>query len=109
MGRGRLLVSDFVLSFMWVWSGVLIRIFIFKQLGLGHSPLAEVVKTAFSVVNMFFFAFLVKVSRGGAYNPLTVLSDAITGDFQNFIYCVGARIPTQVLPFVIFELGVFFK
>lgn len=82
---------------MWVWSGVLIRIFVFKHLGLGHSPIAEVVKTAFSVVNMFFFAFLVKVSRGGAYNPLTVLSDAITGDFQNFIYCVGARIPTQVL------------
>lgn len=97
MGRARLLVSDFVLSFMWVWPGVLIRIFILKHLRLGNEPLAELLKTTFSVANMFFFAFLVKVTRGAAYNPLTVLSDAITGDFKNFLYCVGARIPTQVL------------
>ncbi|TKY62781.1 aquaporin SIP2-1 [Spatholobus suberectus] len=97
MGRARLLVSDFVLSFMWVWSGVLVRIIVFKHLGLGHAPIGEVVKTTLSVANMFFFAFLVKFTRGGAYNPLTVLADAISGDFNNFLHCVGARIPTQVL------------
>lgn len=90
-------MSDFVLSFMWVWSGVLVRIFVFKYLGLGHDHVGEIVKIVFSVVNMFFFAFLAKVTRGGAYNPLTVLSGAISGDFSNFIYCLGSRIPAQVL------------
>ncbi|XP_057437856.1 probable aquaporin SIP2-1 [Lotus japonicus] len=97
VGRTRLVVSDFVLSFMWVWSGVLVRIFVFKYLGLGHDHVGEIVKIVFSVVNMFFFAFLAKVTRGGAYNPLTVLSGAISGDFSNFIYCLGSRIPAQVL------------
>lgn len=99
MGRTRLLVSDFVMSFMWVWSGVVVRIIVFKYLGLGHSHLGEIVKVALSITNMFFFAFLVKVTRGGAYNPLTVLADAISGDFTNFLYCVGARIPSQVCSF----------
>ncbi|KAK7290729.1 hypothetical protein RIF29_05358 [Crotalaria pallida] len=97
MGKTRLLVSDFVLSFMWVWSSVLVRFFVFKYLALGHGHLGEIVKAAFSIINMFFFAFLAKVTRGGAYNPLTVLSSAISGDFANFLYCVAARIPTQVL------------
>ncbi|KAL2320574.1 hypothetical protein Fmac_029543 [Flemingia macrophylla] len=97
MGRAKLLVSDFVLSFMWVWSGVLIRIFLFKHLAFANALLAEVLKTTLSVINMFLFAFLVKVTRGGAYNPLTVLADSISGDFSNFLYCVGARIPTQVV------------
>ncbi|KAK7396074.1 hypothetical protein VNO78_16821 [Psophocarpus tetragonolobus] len=96
MGRAKLLVSDFVLSFMWVWSSVLVRIIVFHHLGFSHSPLGEVIKTAFSVVNMFLFAFLVKLTRGAAYNPLTVFADAITGDFNNFLYCVAARIPSQV-------------
>lgn len=94
-------MSDFVLSFMWVWSGVLVRIFVFKYLGLGHDHVGEIVKIAFSVVNMFFFAFLAKVTRGGAYNPLTVLSGAISGDFSNFIYCLGSRIPAQVTFFLL--------
>ncbi|KAK7377972.1 hypothetical protein VNO80_03408 [Phaseolus coccineus] len=97
MGRLRLLLADFVLSFMWVCSGVLVRLIVFQHLGFGHSPLGEVIKTTFSVANMFFFSFLVKVTRGGAYNPLTVLADAISGNFNNFLYCVGARIPAQVV------------
>ncbi|XP_061356000.1 probable aquaporin SIP2-1 [Gastrolobium bilobum] len=99
MGRSRLVVSDFVMSFMWVWSGVLVRIFVFKILGLGHGNghLGEFLKAAFSVANMFFFAFLSKVTRGGAYNPLTVFADAISADFNNFLFCVGARIPAQVV------------
>ncbi|KAL9331364.1 hypothetical protein ACSQ67_000974 [Phaseolus vulgaris] len=68
MGRLRLLLADFVLSFMWVCSGVLVRLIVFQHLGFDHSPLGEVIKTTFSVANMFFFSFLVKVTRG-AYNP----------------------------------------
>ncbi|KAF7819189.1 putative aquaporin SIP2-1 [Senna tora] len=96
MGRARLLVSDFVVSFMWVWSGVLIKQFS-TYLGLNHQPLLEIVKATLSVMNMFFFAWLGKLTHGGAYNPLTILADAISGDFSNFLFCVGARIPTQVI------------
>ncbi|KAK7336370.1 hypothetical protein VNO77_16909 [Canavalia gladiata] len=97
MGRIKLLLFDFVLSFMWVSSSVLIRIFVFKFLGFRHDHLGEIAKTAFSVANMFFFAFLVRLTRGAAHNPLTVLAGAISGDFNNFLYCVAARIPSQVL------------
>lgn len=100
MGRLRLLLADFVLSFMWVCSGVLVRLIVFQHLGFDHSPLGEVIKTTFSVANMFFFSFLVKVTRG-AYNPLTVLADAISGNFNNFLYCVGARIPAQVIASIV--------
>ncbi|XP_045797081.1 probable aquaporin SIP2-1 [Trifolium pratense] len=95
--RNRLVfVSDFVLSFMWVCSGVLVRLFVFKVLGFSHTHIAEIVKISFSILNMFFFALLGKISHGGAYNPLTVLSDAISGDFLNFLFCIGSRIPAQV-------------
>ncbi|KAI4300956.1 hypothetical protein L6164_034281 [Bauhinia variegata] len=97
MGRARLLLSDFIVSFMWVWSGVLVKILVYKYFSFGHQPHGEIVKCAFSIMNMFFFAFLAKITKGGAYNPLTVLSGAISGDFSNFLYCVGARIPVQVL------------
>ncbi|KAI5427505.1 hypothetical protein KIW84_032784 [Lathyrus oleraceus] len=49
---------------------------------------------------MFLFAFLAKISRG-AYNPLPVLVDAITGDFRNFFLCVGFRVPAQVVGFIV--------
>lgn len=97
MERSKLIiVSDFVMSFMWVCSGVLVRLFVFKVLAFSHTHIAEIVKIVFSIANMFLFAFLAKVSRGGAYNPLTVLADAFSGDFHNFIFCVGSRIPAQV-------------
>ncbi|KAL5059084.1 hypothetical protein RYX36_030688 [Vicia faba] len=89
-------VSDFALSFMWVCSGVLVRLFVFKILGSSNTHVAEFMKLSFSIANMFLFAFLAKVSRGGAYNPLPVLVDAISGDFCNFFFCVGFRIPAQV-------------
>lgn len=92
-----IIVSDFVMSFMWVCSGVLVRLFVFKVLAFSHTHIAEIVKIVFSIANMFLFAFLAKVSRGGAYNPLTVLADAFSGDFHNFIFCVGSRIPAQVV------------
>ena len=81
---------------MWVWSGVLIKIFVVNHLGLNHDAFGEIVKSALSIMNMFFFAFLQEITNGATYNPLSVLSGAVSGDFSNFIYCIGARIPTQV-------------
>ncbi|XP_054815800.1 probable aquaporin SIP2-1 [Prosopis cineraria] len=97
MGRVRLLVSDFLMSFMWVWSGVLIKVSVSRYLGLSHQPVLEAVKMTLSIINMFFFALLGIWTHGGAYNPLTVLAGAISGDFSNFLFCVGARIPTQLI------------
>lgn len=98
VGRRRLLVSDFFMSFMWVWSSVLIKIFVHKILGYGaHDLKGEILRYGIYIVNMFFFAFLAKATKGGAYNPLTILSSAISGDFSNFLFIVGARIPIQVL------------
>ncbi|XP_058740133.1 probable aquaporin SIP2-1 [Vicia villosa] len=102
--RSRLVVvSDFVLSFTWLCSGVLVRLFVFKILGFSNTDdhVAEFMKLSFSIANMFLFAFLAKVSRGGAYNPLAVLVDAITGDFCNFFFCVGFRIPAQVVGYIV--------
>lgn len=92
-----LLLSDFLVSLMWVWSGVLIKMFVFKVLGFGHEPAGEVIRCSLSILNMFFFAFLAKITKGGSYNPLTVLSSAISGDVGLFLFTVGARIPAQVV------------
>ncbi|CAA2974153.1 probable aquaporin SIP2-1 [Olea europaea subsp. europaea] len=98
VGGRLLLVSDFFMSFMWVWSSVLIKIFVYKILGYGtHDLKGEILRYGISIVNMFFFAYLAKATKGGAYNPLTILSSAISGDFSNFLFTVGARIPIQVL------------
>ncbi|XP_019162832.1 PREDICTED: probable aquaporin SIP2-1 [Ipomoea nil] len=94
----RMLASDFLMSLMWVWSSVLIKVFVYGVLAFGdHDFHAEILKHTLAVAVMFFFAFLVNVTNGGAYNPLTVLASAISGDFKNFLFTVGARIPTQVL------------
>lgn len=98
MGRTRLLVYDFIISFMWVWSGSLIKLLVTKSLGLSlHEPRGEVIKYGVSILNMFFFGFLGKVTKGGSYNPLTVLASAFSGDFNTFLFTVGARIPAQVV------------
>lgn len=99
MGGIGLLVSDFVVSFMWVWSGPLIKIFVYEVLDLGHETRSEVTRYALYIINMFFFAFLSKITKGGTYNPLTVLSSAISGEFSRFLFTVGARIPAQVIFF----------
>lgn len=96
MGGIRLVVSDITISFMWVWSGALIKIFVNEILEMGLETGGEVVKGALSVINMFLFAYLSKLSRGGAYNPLTLLPSAVSGDFPRFLFTVGARIPAQV-------------
>ncbi|XP_022744747.1 probable aquaporin SIP2-1 isoform X2 [Durio zibethinus] len=97
MGRVRLILYDFIISFMWVWSGCLVKMFVVECLGMGHQPKAEIVTGALYVINMFFFAFLAKVTKGGTYNPLTVFSSAVSGDFNHFLFTVGARIPAQVI------------
>lgn len=88
---------DFVLAFMWVWSGTLIKIFVFGTLGFGNDPVGEIVKASFSILNMFVFAFLSKIWNGASYNPLNILSDAFSGDSSSFLFLAGARIPAQVL------------
>ncbi|KAG6744612.1 hypothetical protein POTOM_051249 [Populus tomentosa] len=95
VSKTRLILSDFVVSLMWVWSGSLIKIFVFKVLGMGHDSRGEFLKNSLSIVNMFLFAFLGKVTKGGTYNPLTILSSAISGDFSQFLFTIGARIPAQ--------------
>ncbi|KAF9664483.1 hypothetical protein SADUNF_Sadunf16G0023500 [Salix dunnii] len=97
VSKTRLILSDFVVSLMWVWSGSLIKIFVFKVLEMGHDSRGEFLKNSLSIMNMFLFAFLGKVTKGGTYNPLTVLSSAISGDFSQFLFTIGARIPVQVI------------
>lgn len=83
---------------MWVCSGALVKLYVSKVLGLGGSdPRGEIIKGSLSIVNMFFFAFLGKITKGGSYNPLTVLSAAVSGDFGRFFFTVSARIPAQVV------------
>ncbi|XP_058775124.1 aquaporin SIP2-1-like [Vicia villosa] len=65
-------------------------------MSFSHSYLAEIVKFSFFIANMFFYAFLSKLFHGGANNPLATLVDAISGDFHNFLFCIGSRIPAQV-------------
>ncbi|PSS01051.1 Aquaporin SIP2-1 like [Actinidia chinensis var. chinensis] len=97
-GGMQLLVSDFVMSFMWVWSSVINKLFVYSFLGLRpHEATTEAIKCSLSILNMFFFAYLGKVTKGGAYNPLTILSGAISGDFSKFLFTFGARIPAQVV------------
>ncbi|CAH1445783.1 unnamed protein product [Lactuca virosa] len=71
------------------------RVFFFLRAKtfLGHPHF----KSSLSILNMFFFAYLAKLTNGGAYNPLTVLSSAISGNFATFLFTVGSRIPFQVL------------
>lgn len=99
----KLLISDVIMSFMWVWSSVLIKIFVHRILGFSHHDISgEVFRYSLSVVNMFFFAYLAKLTNGGAYNPLTVLSSAISGNFTKFLFIVGSRIPFQVSQYLLY-------
>ncbi|KAL3534076.1 hypothetical protein ACH5RR_002537 [Cinchona calisaya] len=98
MGRRLLVASDFIMSFLWVWSSVLIKIFVYKIIGFGRDDIqGEIFKHALAIINMFFFAFLAKATNGGAYNPLTILASAISGNFTQFLFTIGVRIPAQVL------------
>ncbi|XP_010251756.1 PREDICTED: probable aquaporin SIP2-1 [Nelumbo nucifera] len=101
MAGNPLILWDFVLSFMWVWSGALLKIFVYKILGFGSEPRGEIIRGCLAVLTMFVFASLGRISRGAAYNPLTVLPGAISGSFGRFLLSVGVRIPTQVIGSII--------
>ncbi|CDP07174.1 unnamed protein product [Coffea canephora] len=98
MGRRLALVaSDFVISFMCVWSSVLIKIFVHNIMTFGRDDVqGEILKHALAVINMFFFAFLVKATKCETYNPLTIFSSAISGNFTQFLFILCARIPAQM-------------
>ncbi|KAG6411751.1 hypothetical protein SASPL_129835 [Salvia splendens] len=94
-GARSLLAADFAISLMWVFSNELIKIF---SLDYAASQLeADILKCALSVANMFAFAYMSKLTHGAAFNPLAVLAPAISADFSNFLFTVGARIPAQVV------------
>ncbi|KAL8129302.1 hypothetical protein V2J09_018457 [Rumex salicifolius] len=92
----QILVSDFILSFLWVYSNSMIKLLVHQVLGLPHTHTADIVTCAFKIVNMFLFALLISISKGGSYNPLTVMAAAISGGFTRFLFTIGARIPAQV-------------
>ncbi|XP_058107517.1 probable aquaporin SIP2-1 [Magnolia sinica] len=96
-----LIVSDLIISFMWVWSGALIKVCARQILGLETQTKVEILKGVLSVLCMFFFAWLGKISNGGSYNPLTVLPGAIFGSFSGFLFTMAGRIPAQVIGSII--------
>lgn len=104
----RLIVADLVMSFSWVWSGALVKVLLLRALGpeIIRQPGGEMLKYAVSVVVMFFFAWLGIITRGASHNPLTVLSQALSGDFSGFLLTVLGRIPSQVRSSLSLSLGI---
>ncbi|KAF8102092.1 hypothetical protein N665_0201s0379 [Sinapis alba] len=99
MGRISIVVSDLVLSFMWIWSGVLVNILV---LGFSRKDTTgEIVGYLFSVISTFIFAFLQKLTKGGLYSPVASLASGLSGGFGSFIFTVMVRIPAEVIGSVI--------
>ncbi|XP_020573462.1 probable aquaporin SIP2-1 [Phalaenopsis equestris] len=94
--RLRLIASDFFVSFLWVWSGSLLRCLAFRFLGSGNNPVVLIIKCLVAVPYLVFFAWVGRATKGGSYNPLIVLCYAISGNFTVFLFSVLARIPAQV-------------
>ncbi|KAK8963659.1 putative aquaporin SIP2-1 [Platanthera guangdongensis] len=99
--RLRLIASDFFVSFLWVWSGSLLRSLAFRILGVRNSPGILILKASIAVPYLVFFAWLGRATKGGSYNPLVVLCYAISGDLVVFLFSILARIPAQVVGSVI--------
>ncbi|KAK9055549.1 hypothetical protein SSX86_026633 [Deinandra increscens subsp. villosa] len=100
-GMGRLIVTDTILSFMWVWAGVITRIIVqIFQASTHNNHASEFLRCFLTVFNMFLFTFLVKLTNGGAYNPIVVFITAINGDLVTFLFNIG-RIPFQVFGSII--------
>lgn len=95
MGRARLVVADLVLSFLWVWAGSLVKLFVYRTVAPGTPHEAELLKVALSIAYMFFFAWLDKLTGGGSYNPLTVLIYTVAGN-GGYLFAAFCRIPAQV-------------
>ncbi|XP_010251758.1 PREDICTED: probable aquaporin SIP2-1 [Nelumbo nucifera] len=102
MARNQVILSDFIISFAWLWSGSLNKFFVCKFLGLGSKPSGEVIENILDLLSMYCFAWLCK-TYSGAYNPLSesVLSGAISGNNTRILYTVGSRIPAQALGSII--------
>ncbi|XP_009116396.1 probable aquaporin SIP2-1 [Brassica rapa] len=95
MSRISIVVSDLVLSFMWIWSGVLVSILVHGVLGFSRNvTTGEIVGYTFSVISMFIFAFLQKLTKGGHYNPVAALA---SGGFGSFIFTIMVRVPAEVI------------
>ncbi|CAL9103675.1 unnamed protein product [Musa hybrid cultivar] len=109
MGRLGLVMCDAAMSFMWVWAGALVKLLVYDALGLGHRPGGEALKMALVVGYMFLFAWLGHVTRGGAYNPLTVLSYAFSGGPDGFLFTALGRIPAQVSSFACLDSAPFWS
>lgn len=101
MSRLRLLASDFFVSFLWVWSGSLLRCLALRFLGFRNSPGVLIIKGSIAVPYIVFFAWLGRATNGGSYNPLVVLCYAISGNFAFFLFSILARIPAQVVGSVV--------
>ncbi|CAH8358022.1 unnamed protein product [Eruca vesicaria subsp. sativa] len=98
MGRISLVVSDLVLSFMWIWAGVLVNILVHGVLGFSRKDTTgDIVRYLFSVVSMFTFALLQKLTNGGLYNPLSALASGVSKGFGSFVFSVVVRIPVEVI------------
>ncbi|CAH8360430.1 unnamed protein product [Eruca vesicaria subsp. sativa] len=98
MSRIGLVLSDLVLSFMWIWSGVLVNILVHGVLRFNRKDTTgEIVGYALSVITMFIFSFLQKLTKGGLYNPVAALTSGVSGGFSSFIFTVLVRIPAEVI------------
>ncbi|KAL0714618.1 hypothetical protein Bca4012_021597 [Brassica carinata] len=98
MSRIGIVVSDLVLSFMWIWSGVIVNILVQGVLGFSRKDkTGEIVGYLFSVISMFIFAFLQKLTKGGHYNPVAALASGVSSGFGSFIFTVMVRIPAEVI------------
>ncbi|OAY72990.1 Aquaporin SIP2-1 [Ananas comosus] len=95
MGRaGRLLLlvaSDAAMALAWVWAGALVKLLVYGALGPAHAQGAgaDALKVGLSLLYMFVFAGLEKLTGGASYNPLTVL---VLGSI------VGVKLIRQVFP-----------
>ncbi|XP_076929546.1 putative aquaporin SIP2-1 [Bidens hawaiensis] len=100
-GMGQLIVTDTILTFMWVWAGIIVRIIVqyFNTLRC-NDYVSETFKCSLTVANMFLFTYLAKLTNGAAYNPVVVFINAVNGDFVTFLFNIG-RIPFQVFGAVI--------
>ncbi|KAH7671987.1 aquaporin SIP protein [Dioscorea alata] len=93
----QLVLSDLLISFLWVWSGSILRYFAYTFLGLGMHTGIGLLKLILAVLYVSFFSWLGKATNGGAYNPLMVLCHAISGSFAGFLFVIFGRIPAQVI------------
>lgn len=102
MHRLGIMASDFFVSFVWVCSGAILRYLAYVVIGAGMDPISLLIKGSLAVVYLYSFALIGKATHGGSYNPLMVLCYAIFGSFQEFVFAVIGRIPSQVYFLYIF-------